>query len=109
MIYVSKVNSAYFYFQFSNDLGCEQLLADGPFTVNNRPIILRKWKPKLNLGTTACVLPIWIQLPGLSWEFWTMEMLSKIGSICGKPLYCDKCALSKMKLGFARILVEMDA
>lgn len=36
-------------------------------------------------------------------------MLSRIGSICGKPLYYDRCTLSKMKLGFARILVEMDA
>lgn len=35
-------------------------------------------------------------------------MLSKIGSVCGKPLYCDKCTLSKVKLGYARILVEMD-
>lgn len=38
-----------------------------------------------------------------------MEMLSKIGSICGKPLYCDKCTFSKMKLGFVRILIEMDS
>lgn len=38
-----------------------------------------------------------------------MDMLSKIGSICGKPLYCDKCISAKMKLGYARILVEMDS
>ncbi|XP_050222191.1 uncharacterized protein LOC126672286 [Mercurialis annua] len=54
-------------------------------------------------------IPIWIHLPGLPWEFWTKEMLSKIGSTCGAPLYCDQCTLSKTKLDFARILVEMEA
>lgn len=36
-------------------------------------------------------------------------MLSRIGSVCGKPIHYDKCTLSKMKLGVARILVEMDS
>lgn len=36
-------------------------------------------------------------------------MLSRIGSVCGKPIHYDKCTLSKMKLGFTRILVEMDS
>lgn len=36
-------------------------------------------------------------------------MLSKIGSICGKPQYCDKCTISRIKFGYARILVEMDS
>lgn len=35
-------------------------------------------------------------------------MLSKIGSVYGKPLYCDKCTVLKMKMRFARILVEMN-
>lgn len=38
-----------------------------------------------------------------------MKMLSKIGSMRGKPLYCDKCTLSKAKLGYARIRVKMDS
>lgn len=38
-----------------------------------------------------------------------MDMLSKIGSVCGRPLYCHKRIFSKVKLGFARILVEMDS
>lgn len=61
------------------------------------------------MDMVACVLPIWIQLLGLPWEFWTIDMLSRIGSVCGKPLHCDKYTMSKMKLGFSRILVKMDA
>ena len=36
-------------------------------------------------------------------------MLSKTGSVCGKPLYCDKCTLSKLRVGYARIMVQMDS
>lgn len=109
LISVSRVNSELFLFQFNDEQGCEQVVEGGPFTFDNHPLILKKWQPRLILDTAACALPIWIQLPGLPWEFWTVEMLSKIGSVCGKPLYCDKCTLSKVKLGFARILVEMEA
>ncbi|XP_050238259.1 uncharacterized protein LOC126687745 [Mercurialis annua] len=53
-------------------------------------------------------VPLWIQLPGLPWEFWTIEILSKIRSFCGTPLYSDQCTISKVKLNFARVLVEME-
>lgn len=36
-------------------------------------------------------------------------MLRKLGSICGKPLHYVKCTLARLKLGYAKILVEMDA
>ena len=35
-------------------------------------------------------------------------MLSKQGNTCRKLLYHDKCSLSRLKLGFTRILIEMD-
>ncbi|XP_039126841.1 uncharacterized protein LOC120262983 [Dioscorea cayenensis subsp. rotundata] len=88
---------------------CDQVLMDGPFTFDNHLLVLKKWHPRLNVDTNAYALPIWIQLPGLPWKFWTKNMLSKIGSVCGNPLYCDKCTLSKVKLGYARILMEMDS
>lgn len=63
----------------------------------------------MKLDNTVRALPIWIQLPSLPWEFWTVNMLNRIGSIYGKPLYCDKCILLKLKLGYARMLVEIDS
>lgn len=109
VVNVSRVNSELFSIQFSSEEGCDHVLKDGPFTFDNHLIILKKWHPRMSLNNAMNALLIWIQLPGLPWEFWSVKMFSKIGSVCGKSLYCDKCTGSKMKLGYARILVEMES
>ncbi|KAG6506034.1 hypothetical protein ZIOFF_031349 [Zingiber officinale] len=73
-----------------------------------RPLILKAWIPRMKLDLCDIQeLPIWIQLPLLPLEFWTKDILSRIGSILGKPLFCDLCTLRRNKLGWARILVDM--
>lgn len=109
VVSVSRVNADLFMVKFSSESGGEQMMKEGPFTFDNHPVVVKKWQPRFSFDTAICALPIWIQLPGLPWEFWSIDMLSKIGSVCGRPMYCDKCTLSKVKLGFARILVEMDS
>ncbi|XP_050217364.1 uncharacterized protein LOC126668196 [Mercurialis annua] len=89
---------------------CNKVLGSGPFTFDQKPLMLKKWHPRMSMDPSEIrSVPIWIQLPGLPWEFWTADILSKIGSFCGKPLYSDQCTINKTKLGFARVLVEMDA
>lgn len=106
---VSRINSDLFLIQFADEETCEEVLQSGPYTFDNHPVVLKKWQPRMCMDVAVTALPIWIQFPGLPLEFWSINMLSKIGSVYGKPLYCDKCTISKMKLGFARILVEMDS
>lgn len=111
LVKVSRINDdLLLLFQFRNESGCDLLLREGLFTFDNHPLIFKKWYPRMNLDISAlCFVAIWIQLPGLPWEFSTTDMLSKLGSFCGKPLHCDKCTLSRLKLiGYALILVEMD-
>lgn len=50
---------------------------------------------------------VWVRLPLLPRELWSTEMLSRIRSILGTPMFTDHCTLNKEKLGFARMLVEM--
>lgn len=106
---VSRINSDLFLIQFADEETCEEMLQSGPYTFDNHLVVLKKWQPRMCMDVAVTALPIWIQFPGLPLEFWSINMLSKIGSVYGKPLYCDKCTISKMKLGFARILVEMDS
>lgn len=47
-------------------------------------------------------------MPRVAWEFWGLEMLSRIGSICGIPLYIDQCTLNRSRLSYARLLVDME-
>ena len=51
---------------------------------------------------------VWIKCPVLPLEFWSLQILSKIGSLLGTPLYADHFTVRKERLGYAQILVEME-
>ncbi|XP_050238355.1 uncharacterized protein LOC126687843 [Mercurialis annua] len=106
---VHRINSSMFLFEFDSEQDCNGVLGSGPYTFDQRPFLLKKWQPRMAMDLSVIKsVPVWIQLPGLPWEFWTSGMLSKIGSFCGNPLYCDQCTINRTKLAFARLLVEMD-
>ncbi|RAL39278.1 hypothetical protein DM860_002811 [Cuscuta australis] len=47
------------------------------------------------------------KLPDLDLKFWSLNGLSKIGSIIGKPIRRDKATATMSKLGYARIQLEV--
>jgi hypothetical protein len=49
-----------------------------------------------------------VKLMHLPMEFWTPICLSHVASGVGKPLYADKVTEEQRRLGFARVLVEID-
>jgi len=60
-------------------------------------------------GEEFATVPVWVQLPDLPLECWNARALSKIASRIGKPISTDKMTLSKERLSFARVMVEVDA
>ncbi|KAH0675410.1 hypothetical protein KY285_023211 [Solanum tuberosum] len=52
-------------------------------------------------------VPIWIKLSGLDFKYWSPKGLSKIGSLVGKPVMVDHNTERKVRLNFARLLVEV--
>lgn len=52
--------------------------------------------------------PIWIQLINLKWRFWTRKGLSKLASYVGLPITMDKLTKNRARLGYTRILVEVN-
>ena len=75
----------------------------------NKPLILRKWTPgtqllKLSLSS----IPIWIKIHNLPIEFWNSTYLSYVASGVGKPLCVDSVIEEQSRLGFSRVLVEIN-
>jgi phage FluMu protein Com len=58
---------------------------------------------KLSLSST----PIWIKMHNLPIEFWNTTCLSYVASGIGKPLCTDSIAEEQLRIGFARVLVEV--
>lgn len=85
------------------------ILSHGSYTVMNHPLVLKKWSPEFDFKQEQLtVLPIWIKLPSLPLQFWGRRSLGKIASVVGRPLHTDECTINQTRVGFARILVDVD-
>ncbi|CAK8535666.1 unnamed protein product [Lathyrus sativus] len=99
----------YFLLRFNSHEDKEAVMMKGPYTIRNMPMILKKWQSGFNLKQDLLrTLPIWIKLPQLPLHLWGAQSLSKIGSAIGKPLVTDECAANKLRVSYARILIEVD-
>nr|XP_009590938.1 uncharacterized protein LOC104088038 [Nicotiana tomentosiformis] len=86
-----------------------EVLFSGPHLINNKPIIVKKWATNFDFSTEVMqTVPLWIKLPNLPLNCWSMSSLSRIGSCLGIPLYADKCTSCVARVSYARLLVEMD-
>ncbi|KAK1295057.1 hypothetical protein QJS10_CPA16g00398 [Acorus calamus] len=86
------------------------ILEGGPWTMDHRPFILRKWSPQVRMEQERLSsIPIWIRLPNLPLHLWEEDCLSLIGSLLGVPLFVDSATLQCSHASYARICVEAQA
>ncbi|KAK8705494.1 hypothetical protein V6N13_049096 [Hibiscus sabdariffa] len=84
------------------------VLANGPWHIQNMPIILRKWQPNLkSLEFNMEKLPIWVHLSRVPLELFTGIGLSYIASALGTPLYMDGITANRLRLSYAKVCVEI--
>ncbi|KAK9683897.1 hypothetical protein RND81_10G173200 [Saponaria officinalis] len=70
---------------------------------------MEKWLPSISQELECLsVIPVWVLLPGLDPLYWSSSILSKIASKIGSPLFADRVISTKERLGFARLMVEVD-
>ncbi|KAG4969263.1 hypothetical protein JHK82_034972 [Glycine max] len=102
-------DDGYFLLRFMNREDKETVMMRGPYTIRNMPIILKEWTPDFNLSKDLeKTMPIWVKLPQLPLCLWGLKSLNKIGSAIGNPLMTDECIAQKLRVSYARILVEVD-
>ncbi|PWA35942.1 hypothetical protein CTI12_AA604430 [Artemisia annua] len=76
-------------FKFQNEIGMNNVLNQGPWMVNNRPLFVQKWNPEIVLmKVEPTKLPLWIKMVNIPMEAWSVEV--------GRADY-------------ARVLVEVEA
>ncbi|KAJ0555221.1 putative transcription factor interactor and regulator CCHC(Zn) family [Helianthus annuus] len=109
---ISKSTSWFYYFKFSSESGLTSVLENGPWLVNNVPIILNRWAPGICLDRIEpCSIPIWVTVHNVPMELWTDRGMSIIFSGVGKPMLLDRVTQARVvnktgKLGYARMLVN---
>ncbi|XP_074278172.1 uncharacterized protein LOC141601769 [Silene latifolia] len=91
-------------------LECKNLVLQQGFPMyDNKPLVVKPWTEDCSLAKERVKkVPIWIRLCGLALKFWGSSSLEKISSLVGKFMRCDGPTMDKTRLGYARIMVEVD-
>ncbi|CAK8578454.1 unnamed protein product [Lathyrus sativus] len=99
----------FFILRFHSFQDKHSVIMKGSYTIHNRPMMVRDWKPDFSLNKYMLrTIPLWVKLPQLPLHLWGARSLSKIGSAIGTPLVTDECTSNKLRMSYARILVEID-
>ncbi|XP_058756103.1 uncharacterized protein LOC131629334 [Vicia villosa] len=104
-----EIEEKYFLLRFKNHDDLDNVMMKGLYTLRNIPIILKKWRPGYNVKEDLLrTIPIWVKLHMLPFPLWGACSLNKIGSKIGVPMVTDECKTHKLRVSYARILVEVD-
>ncbi|KAH1253521.1 hypothetical protein GmHk_04G010152 [Glycine max] len=102
-------DDGYFMLRFKSHADMDAVLMKGPYTIRNMPLILQEWRPDFDLKKDMLsTIPIWVKLPKLALHLWGETSLNKIGSAIGIPPVTDECTTHRLRVSYARILVEVD-
>ncbi|KAK8651283.1 hypothetical protein V6N13_140891 [Hibiscus sabdariffa] len=106
---VSMAGSNLYLFSFVNATVRDWVLENGPWHIQHKPLVLRKWEPSLrSLDFDLKKMPIWVQFYNVPLELFLKEGLSYIASTIGVPLYMDTITASKARLEFTKLCIEVD-
>ncbi|GKA27785.1 RNA-directed DNA polymerase, eukaryota, reverse transcriptase zinc-binding domain protein [Tanacetum coccineum] len=103
------------YFKFKHEEGRNFVIDQSPWLVNGKPLLVQKWDPETDfVKESPCKIPVWIRLLNVPLEAWNVNGISAISSRLGRPIKIDQitakmCKEGSGRLGFARVLVEINA
>ncbi|GJV56808.1 RNA-directed DNA polymerase, eukaryota, reverse transcriptase zinc-binding domain protein [Tanacetum coccineum] len=104
-----------FLFKFKNENGINDVIKNGPWMVNGKPMFVQKWDPTVCLEKAEPTkLPLWVKFKNLPLEAWNTKGISAIASRLGNPLIMDQvtthmCNMGNGRAGYARVLIEVEA
>ncbi|KAL3834063.1 hypothetical protein ACJIZ3_008799 [Penstemon smallii] len=86
----------------------DRVLEGGPYFIHGRPLLLKIMSRCFEFGNNGfSSVPVWINIPDLPLECWNAKSLSKIVLKVGKPIATDKLTLTKERLSYARVMIQL--
>ena len=83
-----------------------EVLEAGPWSFDNKPLIVNLWSPEVNLEREEMSeVPVWVRFPNLRLYMWSELTLSKLASMISTPLFTDKMTAKRERLTYARVCI----
>ncbi|GKD72323.1 zinc knuckle CX2CX4HX4C containing protein [Tanacetum coccineum] len=71
-----------FFFKFQDEEGIKEVINNGPWMVNSKPMFVQKWNIDMCLDKAEPKkLPVWIKLMNIPMEAWSVKGISAIASM----------------------------
>ncbi|WOK94023.1 hypothetical protein Cni_G02725 [Canna indica] len=106
---VTDLAGGSFAFKFSINADYWKAFTGGPWVLREQAVSLIPWKNDFQpLKEIISMIPVWIQLPGLPYEYMHKEILPQLAAVIGNPLKIDEFTSSGERGKFARICVLLD-
>ncbi|GKC23098.1 RNA-directed DNA polymerase, eukaryota, reverse transcriptase zinc-binding domain protein, partial [Tanacetum coccineum] len=102
-------------FTFKTLEGMNYVLNQSPWIVKGKLMIVQQWEPSVNIEKVDhCKIPIWARMINVPLEAWSSRGINTLASRLGKPIMMDfmtasMCHNGVGRIGYARVLVEIDA
>ncbi|KAL9690263.1 hypothetical protein QQ045_010660 [Rhodiola kirilowii] len=107
-VMVVQMKPRVFLFNFSNQEEMVRVKDQGPWTLDNKPMVLQRWTPDETFELESVdSIPIWVRFPGMAPHMRKEPLLSKIASVIGSPIKTDGFTSSGDKMMYERVLIEV--
>ncbi|XP_028551527.1 uncharacterized protein LOC110100832 [Dendrobium catenatum] len=104
----TTLGKGWFLCSFSSVQMSEEVLAGGPWFVNEHIIGMEKWTPEFSTNSNKGLSsPIWIRMHQLPLQCWDEKNIACIASMIGKPLMLDGNMFQWGRREFARVCVRI--
>lgn len=102
-------SSGWLVFKFQSEADLLKVLCGGPYFAFGRSLLLKEVPEGFEFEKfTDSKTPVWVRFEKLGPHLWSDEILGRMASKLGNPLYTDMLTRTKDRLEYARVLVEID-
>lgn len=106
---IGIVNRGVFLIRFGSKEDQEKACNMNGILFDKKPFIFKPWFPKISYDKASLsTVPVWVKLPKLDVRYWSEKDLHSIAGYLGKVLKVDQATLTKSRLMYARVLVDMN-
>lgn len=93
---------------FEREMELDLALAKNNRYVRGITCKIFRWRPGFSTRYAPRMVPVWLELPNLAYEYFAPSILKVIGDDLGHYLAMDKATYNRSNTGTTRICVEMD-